>query len=91
MRRVRKEESRSNRNDSVETRANGRHASWSEPTLPQKAREGWGNLCKAVIEDKVGPARGAPCVPGFQQYPPSPTRGSSGGTLILHSVLKDGT
>jgi len=42
----------------METRASGRHASRPEPTLPQKAQEGWGNPCKAVIEERLGQPRG---------------------------------
>src|SRR5579872_3099822 len=48
MRRGRKGWSRSNRNGRRGGESGWVSCSWPEPTLPQKAREGWGNLVRDV-------------------------------------------
>src|SRR5579864_951013 len=54
MRRGRKGLSRSNRNGPRGGENKWVSRSWPEPTLPQKPREGWGNLVRNLDSERMG-------------------------------------
>src|SRR5579864_7778726 len=43
--------------------------SWREPTLPQKAREGWGNLARSLDSERMGQPPGQDLVLRMKRGP----------------------